>query len=254
MRALWFNADDFGHSPGVSDGIVEAMTRGCVGTTTAMVARDGTLDAIARHAPQLAGRIGVHLQLTGGRPLLPADEVPSLVGPDGSFPRHAAAVRHPDRREVEREWAAQIAAVRDVGVEPSHIDSHHHVHALPMVTDAFVATAQRHDLPARGFDPSVRDRLREAGVRTADVFSGDFYGEHATLDGLLDALRRAASTMTDTGTLEVMCHPGRVDDALRATSSYVDERAHELELLCDPDLPARIHDLGFEIVTGPCGS
>lgn len=85
-KRLIVNADDLGRTPGINAGIFEAHARGLVTSATLMVgftpAKEAT-DAWAR-SPEIG--IGLHVALTGGRPILPSEEVPSLVDGEGRFP------------------------------------------------------------------------------------------------------------------------------------------------------------------------
>ncbi len=77
--------------------------------------------------------VGVHLVLTAGEPLL--KNVPSLVGADGLFHKQGVVREgNIDPEEVEREWTAQIEKFLSYGLIPTHLDSHHHVHGLPIFT------------------------------------------------------------------------------------------------------------------------
>jgi hypothetical protein len=82
----------------------------------------------------------------------------------------------------------------------------------------------------RNASVEVGERLRRAGITTTDVFVEDFFGSEAELEVLLEILTQLAPGVT-----ELMCHPGRVDEALRRDSSYVDERERELAILTHPE-------------------
>jgi predicted glycoside hydrolase/deacetylase ChbG (UPF0249 family) len=243
-RRLIVNADDFGLTTGVSRGILDAHRRGIVSSTTVLanLPPDPELDAEAAAAPRLG--LGLHVNLTRGRPLCPGPLVPSLVGPDGLF------VRDPDRLdvharpdEVRREVDAQLDAfARRFGRPPTHADSHHHVHRRPRVMEAIVDVATAAKLPLRAQDPGFRDGLRRRGLATPDHFVGDAGAEpYWTLERLLDQL-----ATLPLGVTELMCHPGRFDEAL-AYSRYGPQREVELRALCDPEARATLDRLGIEL-------
>lgn len=248
MKILRVVADDFGMSPAASDGICEAIEWGIAAATSAMVCVPGAIDSLERYAPRIAGRIGLHFQLTAGVPCAPAAAVPSLVDGHGRFRRRRedlASRLAP--AEVARELEAQLARLRSLGIEPTHVDSHHHVHQLPGVLEAYADFARRHALPARGGNARHAAVLRRRGVATADVFCTRYFGAGLDPDSLLRLLSELEPTVPDGGTLELMAHPGRVDDALRAISGYQEPREVELATLCHPELPARVRALGFAI-------
>ncbi len=108
MRRLIVNADDFGLTTEVNKGIIEAYRNGIVTSTTIMVNMPGFADAVEkiRCTPGLA--VGIHLNLTYGVPVLGADQVRSLVGPDGRFKRR------PDQDERILELVVELA--KELGV------------------------------------------------------------------------------------------------------------------------------------------
>jgi predicted glycoside hydrolase/deacetylase ChbG (UPF0249 family) len=275
-RFLIINADDFGRTPGVTEGILQTHQRGVVTSTTAMVNLPGAEAAVRRaraEAPEMG--IGIHLNLTAGQPLLPPGDVSSLVGPDGRF--------HPVRRLVPRlkdlnldqvrvELEAQIERFRSWGDEPTHLDSHHHVLYLsPHLFRVLVELAERYHLPIRypwPREPTGRKdlaRLAEAhrlspedlpaviagchailersAVPTPDHCILSFYGPGATREHLLDLIVGLPE-----GVSELMCHPALPDVALRAQSGYAEERERELAVLTDPRVHKAIHASGIHLV------
>lgn len=245
MKHLWINADDFGLTPAVTRGICEAMIDGVVGGSTAMVCRSDAAASITHFAPQVPGRIGLHLQLTDGTPLSDPARVPSLLGRDGRFPRKRRLMGRVEAGEVRLEWDAQLAALRAMDVEPSHLDSHHHVHSVAGAFEVYAAFARDHGLPARGGSPRHLRLLREAGVATTDAFTPGFWKESVTVQGLLDAAADAARRVPENGCIEMMSHPGRVDEDLRERSYYVEDRERELAVLCSSEIRERLLELGI---------
>jgi predicted glycoside hydrolase/deacetylase ChbG (UPF0249 family) len=245
VRILVVNADDFGLTPGVSRGILEAHRRGIVTSTTALanLAPQPELDAAAAAEPALG--IGLHLNLTWGTPVSPPDAVPSLVDDEGRFRRDVAWLRdHAQADDVRREAEAQLEAfARRFGRPPTHVDSHHHVHRLPGLMEAVMAVALTARLPLRSQDPGFRAGLRRHGVSTTDHFVGDAETEpYWTPERLLDVLAGLP-----VGTTELMCHPGYYDDAL-AQSRYGRQREVELAALCDPEARGTIDRLDIRLI------
>ncbi len=250
MKRVLFAADDFGLTAGVSAGIVESIRNGVVGATAAMVCGDDGDVHIARFAPEIPGRIGAHLQLTDGIPRSDASKLRSLLGDDGRFPRKPHQMRLVRSWEVKREWQAQLAVLERLGITPTHLDSHHHAHRQPGAFQAYRELAKALQLPARGASmQEITDRLRADGIACADVFVQQWSDAEPTLDRLLTCIADADSRCPDGGIVEVMCHPAFVDDELRRRSSYADEREAELRVLTSPELPRRLAELGYEVVT-----
>lgn len=250
MKRVLFAADDFGMTAGVSAGIVESIRGGVVGATTAMVCVEGAEAHITRFAPEIPGRIGAHLQLTDGAPRANPAKVRSLLGEDGRFPRKAHQMRLVRSWEVEREWRAQLAVLEELGIQPTHLDSHHHAHRQPGAFQAYRELAKALNIPARGaIMQEITDGLRAHGVVCADVFMQQWSDAEPTLERLLTCIAEAGQRCPDGGIIEVMCHPALVDDTLRSRSTYADERETELRVLTSAALPERMRDLGFEVVT-----
>jgi chitin disaccharide deacetylase len=140
---LIVNADDFGMSRGITDGIVLAHRYGFVTSTSLMVNMPAAEYAVSRLAsvPRLGA--GVHLNITAGRPLLPAEKVQSLVDCSGQFHGAAAMSRRLWQwravgREIEAEFRAQIQWMKERSISPTHADSHQHMHIYPAAIGPFV--------------------------------------------------------------------------------------------------------------------
>ena len=166
---LVVNADDFGMSPGISRGILRAHREGIV-TSTSVLGNCGDFDevrAILADAPELG--VGVHLALVGRGPIAEAARVPSLLTAGGRFHERgtefAAAwtKRAIDAGDLEREFDAQIARVRDAGIKIDHLDTHHHLGFLPVVG----RTVRRPSSPAAAALPRQAPKAAEARVAPA---------------------------------------------------------------------------------------
>jgi predicted glycoside hydrolase/deacetylase ChbG (UPF0249 family) len=253
MKRLLLTADDFGMTRGVSAGIVESIRNGAVAATTAMVCLYDAAANISELASQISGRIGLHLQLTDGIPRCDPSTIPTLVNGEGRFPRKPHQMKPLDPHEVEREWNAQLESLRALGIEPTHLDSHHHSHRDTVALHIYCKLARSLGVPARGaplFLPQVNAVLRKRGVRCADVFAGHWSDAEPTLDRLIACIKDVDGECPDGGTVEMMCHPAFADDALRARSTLSDQREQELRVLCSPELPERLRDIGYEIADG----
>lgn len=247
MKRLVVNADDFGRTPGVNAGVVEAHLYGIVTSATVMVlepAAEAGVAEVRRRAPRLS--LGLHFAITGGG--LPASNpgrVPSLLV-DRRFRRFPADF--PDAisaEEIARELDAQIFLFEKMaGAPPSHVDSHHHSALHPSVQPVVAQAALRLGIPARASSVAAREALRAAGVRTPDRFVDGFYGDGATSANL----RSILAGLADEETTELMCHPARADERLLTGSSYARERERELAILCDPEMKLLVAEQGIELV------
>lgn len=243
-RFLIVNADDLGRTTGINSGIFEAHLNGLVTSATMMVAYPAAEEAAARLGEFPSLGVGLHVALTGGPSVLPADRLPSLTDASGGFPAKPEGLVEPVLEEVLLEARAQFDRFLELtGRLPTHLDSHHHSHRHPVVCDALIALARDHDLPVRNASPGIRERLRREGVATTDFFVEDFFGNDARLDTLIEILGGIRPGIT-----EIMCHPAHVDDELLSTSSYAAERKGELEVLTSPDALRAVQDLGLRPV------
>src|ERR1035437_9817019 len=171
-RRLIVNADDFGLTPAVTAGILEAHAAGTVTSTSMIVRCAGWEDGVrqARITPTLG--VGLHLNLLVGTPLAP---VPSLTDArSGLFLPLATIVRRAlsgriDAGEVTAECEAQLAALRDAGIRCTHIAPHRHVHALPVIRRAVAAVAAGLGLPLRR---PVESHFRAAGGVRSQIHRG----------------------------------------------------------------------------------
>jgi hypothetical protein len=267
---LIVNADDYGHTAGVSRGIREAHRCGIVTSTTAMMNMPDVENALkesAQTCPRLG--VGVHLVLTTGKPLLPASEVGTLVNAAGEFPGEeglAAQITSIDLEQVRREWTAQVEKfVAAAGRAPDHLDSHHHAHYFsPGVCRVFLELAQKYHCAVRfptrevglemlgGFSPEYaqecdaqnQELMHNYAIPSPDHFFKTFYDETCTLDYLLDALAGLPE-----GTTEMMCHPGYADAELIAGSSYATQRENELSLLIHEQVRKTIAEHRIELIS-----
>ncbi len=244
-KLLIVNADDLGRTPGTNAGIFAAHRRGIVTSATLMVVCRAARAAAREAAAHPGLGIGLHVTLTGRYvPILAGFQVPGLVDGTGRLPRGPEGLAGAEPAEVLAEVRSQLRCFRELtGRLPTHLDSHHHVHRLPAVLEALVTVAREAGLPVRNAGPAVADRLRRAGVATADAFVERFFGAEARLDVLREILASLGPGMT-----ELMCHPAQVDAPLRAESTYLDDRERELAVLTDPEARRAVEAAGVRLV------
>lgn len=233
MKKLIINADDYGYTPGVSAGIIESYKNGIVTSTTALSVSPHFLESMHLaniQAPNLA--IGLHLALTlrHVKPILPVEEVPSLVNEKGEF-SHQDSAENINLQEVEREWQAQIDRFLESGRKPEHLDSHHYVHGRTQgLLAVALKLAEKYNIPLRNTEAMEGMVKADFGnIKTTDVISADFYGKQATYEGLETFLNQVVES--DKETFELGCHPAFIDPELIKLSSYVEKRVEEVEIL-----------------------
>jgi hopanoid biosynthesis associated protein HpnK len=138
-RRVIVTADDFGLALPVNEAVELAHREGILGGASLMVGADAAEDAVrrARRLPRL--RVGLHVVLVDGRPLLAPERIPDLVDEDGQFDRRLvrAGIRFfllpRVRRQLENEIRAQFEAFRATGLALDHVNAHRHMHLHPTV-------------------------------------------------------------------------------------------------------------------------
>lgn len=228
---LIVNADDFGLTRGVNEGIVEAHRHGIVTATTLMARGPAFAHAVelARATPTLD--VGVHLVLW------PDAAIPRKLP---AFLRQAASL---SAAEIEAIFTGQVEIVQAAGIRPSHLDTHKHTHLLPHVMRAVTGLARRFGITwvRRG----ILSRAASQGLKEADHFRGIRLTGRLDRRSLARFLRRLPAGLT-----ELMCHPGRYDQDLEAAPTRLKrERQVELEALTDPGIRALSRANGLELVS-----
>lgn len=242
-RRLIVNADDYGLSPAVSAGILKA-SEGLVTTTTVLANLVTPLELTFLKQSGLSA--GVHLNATLGAPLS-ADYPPELLTELGGFSKSLAleAATWDDGRysaALRREWQAQLEKLQAGGLALDHLDSHHHLHLLDPLFPLAVELASEHGLALR-VRAEQADTARGAGVKTPDCLVEGFFGkDNVDRQSLLAELEKASGN-----TVEVMCHPGKIDGLLKLRSGYVAERELELATLTDVALIAEVGKQEWEL-------
>jgi predicted glycoside hydrolase/deacetylase ChbG (UPF0249 family) len=239
-RRLIVNADDFGLTPGVSAGILSAHRHGIVSSTTLLA----TAPVGAEHLAALRDcglGVGIHVNLTLGRPLSGARSLVDIHGHFVRDPGHAAT--RANARDVEREVSAQLEKFAVLmRREPTHLDTHHHVGLLAPVTEVVLEAARRLGVAVRSQNETARARALTAGLRTPDHFFGESGpGAYWSLARTLAHLRALP-----TGVSEFMAHPGWCDDAL-SYSRYGRQRETEMIGLGTAAARAAVSSLGIRL-------
>lgn len=274
-RILIINADDFGLTEGVNRAIVDCHLAGSVTSTTLMVNMPAAAHAMELAAANPSLGVGWHANLTLGRCVSMPQKISSLVGPDGTFhPRGTMEQRlilgRIRREEVALELEAQYRRFCGFGRQPTHIDSHQHVHVFPLVFDSLAALAEREKLPVRmpwRWPGTQRTGLRK-WVRATSMQAllwrnaRRWRGRVSTNSGLcslfdltyrpdeIDApLYRRLLQAYKCGVVELMVHPADVDANLRVLTSITDFSAEEARFLATPALPLLARELGFRLET-----
>jgi hopanoid biosynthesis associated protein HpnK len=266
LKQLVLTGDDFGAAREVNEAIETAHRDGVLTAASLMVGAPATEHAVARARALPSLRVGLHLVLTEGRPVLPASAVPDLVDRSGRFRSNMASAgttlffSRRARAQLAAEVEAQFEAFRATGLALDHVNAHKHFHLHPTIGRIIVAVGRRFGLAAmrvpwepaeiiRGAEPGVRPapdwltapwarllrrRLAAAGILAPDRVFGLAWSGAMTKDRLLALIRRLPD-----GLSEIYCHP--------ATGAYPGSApgyryAEEFAALTDPDVVAAMRD------------
>lgn len=246
MKRLVVTADDFGAAREVNEAVEIAHTRGILTATSLMVAAPAAAEAVAlaKRLPSL--RVGLHVVLVEGRPMLPLSQIPDLVDANGLFRSNMAAsgasmfFLPKVRRQLEHEIEAQFEAFRATGLTLDHVNAHKHFHLHPTVLSLILSIGRDYGLravrwPAEpGSGPwlkpwlaLMRLRLRRAGLRSNDHVFGIRDSGAMDEQALLDLLQRLPA-----GLSELYLHPATHGELTPSMAHY--RHADELAALLSP--------------------
>lgn len=293
-RRLILHADDFGMSQATNAGIIEGFLHGLLTSTSVLANGPACDDALSQWkqmqarlrcelAPSAPGRrllrdpgtpfdLGVHLNLTQGRPLTGRAFPARLLGRDGNFPGVFAlaprliGLQKATRRALFDELCAQVEKVLEQGVVPTHLNGHQYVELLPAVARLVPELLARYRMrivrvaweqgltgttlvagraPAqwglaqvkRAFALPFLLRMRRAGALTPTAYCGTAHAGKIDLALVARFLRHARGNLVEIG-----LHPGcatRSDEAENAGAWHdplASGRPRELEMLTSPEL------------------
>jgi predicted glycoside hydrolase/deacetylase ChbG (UPF0249 family) len=272
------NADDFGLSEGINRAVEQAHTDGVLTSATIMPnmpAADQAVD-IAKKLPTLG--IGVHLNLMEARPLSQDKCVAVLLDDEGAFafaPGKLALkslLSKEVRAAIEAELAAQIEWVIDKDIKPTHLDSHKHIHAFPVIFPIVCSLARSFNIDAIRwpFEPkcvcsrpwtftTAAGRKRASIVRKLALINRRqdprFFKTGALLGiahtGKIDrSFWRAVARYGDdlAPVVEVMTHPGYPEGLDEADTRLLRQRKVELDALCNEQTKKFLGDAGMVLV------
>jgi predicted glycoside hydrolase/deacetylase ChbG (UPF0249 family) len=270
-KTLALCADDYGLSPAVGEGIRKLIDCGRISATSCMTCSPhwpAESEFLRSHLGKT--EIGLHFTLTALGPLGDMRK----FAPGGRFPSlgrvmRLAFLRQLDRDEIEAELNRQIDAFEfSLRRRPDFLDGHQHVHLLPIVRDAAlqvmggrlkgawirdcwepapairktgVATAKALFLAALA--RNLHRKAKKRGIPANQGFRGihDFSGRvpyPALFQRFLDGIPEGGL---------IMCHPGLVDDALRAVDSLTGGRVEELEYFLSAEFPDALEMAGVAL-------
>lgn len=225
-KKLIVNADDFGQSEGINEGIIKAYENGIVTSASLMVRYPGALSASEYAKNNAMLGIGLHLDLG------------EWIFNQGKWSLLYEVVSLNDVQAVELEVKSQLEIFYKImRRKPTHIDSHQHIHNHKNVLPIVQKIASDLNISLRGYSSSIE-------------YCGLFYGQtidaqpnHSVIS--VDGLKKIISEIRE-GTTELACHPGLKNDI---NTMYKIEREMEVNTLCDKLIKQQIVDNAIELTS-----
>lgn len=269
MKKAIFNADDFGFSEKINNGIAHGFSHGVLTDSSLVMTLPATQHAL--NLIKTKGlNAGVHLTLTVGKPL--SEENTNSVIHQGKFYGIGRlllriALRQTKREDIQNELRKQIVRFLDSGVTPTHLDTHQYIHMLPTVFAVIAALAAEYRIKAlriaserfpmrfgyqalqgvvvSGLSKMTRKGLAQYGLTATDHFFGIArINAKQTLPSFLHIVKNIKP-----GTSEIMCHPGYDDPEISNRTPYIKQREEELMALMDPRLKELIKKEKIELIS-----
>ena len=276
------NADDFGMSRGITNGILLTYRFGILTSTSLMVNQPASEYAVEQLGAEEGLGVGVHLNICSGRPILPPPQVGTLVDSRGEFHNPSVLIQKLWRfqvssNEVEAEFRAQIQWMKSRGLQPDHADSHQHMHLYPAAIRPFaravalegikcvraprctlwprrIAAGGPHDGPIsrRLLVQAYRASLQFAALRGfamphSRIGFSDHKHDHRDHS---DIGQLWASTMDalPPGNFELACHPGISERGFSDHDRISGQREKELRSLTDSSLRQAVERNGIRLI------
>jgi len=264
VKQLIVTSDDFGAAPEVNTAVARAHRDGILSAASLMVGAPAVDDAVARAKSMPSLRVGLHLMLVEGKPVLPVAQVPDLVDATGHFrtdmARAGAAMFFLPhvKRQLHAEIEAQFAAFAATGLPFDHVNSHKHFHLHPTIASMMVKAAARYGVKGARvplepqsvlakiephkpsgvvaltapFARALRTRFRRAGIVAPDQVFGLAWSGAMTPARMAGLIAHLPDGLT-----EIYVHPATGPYSGSAPGYQYEA---ELAALTDPDLPGML--------------
>lgn len=222
-RCLIVNADDFGRSPGINRGVIRAHAQGIVTSASLMVRHGAVVQAVAAARQHPALGLGLHLDFG------------EWEYRDGEWHTTYEVVDTEDAEAVAMEADRQLARFRAlVGHDPTHLDSHQHVHRDEPVRSVAAQMAQSLAVPLR----------HQGAVRYCGAFHGHGRQGLPVPDAICPESLISIVQSLPEGFTELCCHPA---EEVELRTSYAAERRTELESLRDVRVRRAVERAGVRL-------
>lgn len=276
VRKLIINADDFGMSYEVNEGIKKGIRAGIITSVSIMVNMPYFEDAVKflKKNPHIA--VGLHFNITEGLPTLPVRETGTMLREDNSFFYWPSMIERfilnkISLSQLNEELRFQYEKLESTGLKISHIDSHHHIHLMPSIFRSLITFAKIKNIIAlrsRRFHfnnlsngvhrwPTFKQLLIIGffllnNIRSrngSQLFGSDSiydlsWSKKLTEKDLIKIIDNLGS-----GTTEIICHPA----IMSATGNrvFLEPRYNCLQLLLNKSFFSQIKKRNIQLVSKP---
>ncbi len=230
---LIINADDFGLSKSITDGIVDGILGGYITSTTIMANMDYAEYAIKQAIKNNINCIGLHINLTVGMPIIKNN---NLTDNNGVFLYNKMQIENEKLtyEDVYNEINAQIEKIKEYSndkIKIDHLDFHHHLLSSDIIKKAALDIAKNLNIPVR--KQNITD------YKCPDILYKDFTINNVNIDNLKEMISKYNNKDI---VVEIMTHPGYVDEYTKSITSYLD-REKELNVLKNAKLKGLFNDI-----------
>ncbi len=223
MRLI-INADDFGLSKSITDGIVDGIKGGYITSTNIMANMPYTKYAVEEALKNNLKSVGIHINLTVGKPII---KNPILIDENGVFLYNRKQIENPylTYESVYNEIMAQFDAINKYSkgeIKINHITTHHHLGDNKIIKQVIYDIAKKLNLSIRH-----EDYCEGFDLKMPDMFYKEFSIKNVNLDCVKSFIDKFSKTNL---TIEFLTHPGYIDDYTKSITSYLN-RDKELQIL-----------------------
>lgn len=273
MKKLIINADDLGLNECINNGIIDCYKNGILTSATIMANMP-----VFNHAVELIKQnrglgVGVHLNITTGKPLNQLSDVSYVIDKNGFFLKNPFLLirkvwgKKKCLDQIEKEFRAQIKKTLAAGIEVTHLDSHKHIHCYPAIYSVVVKLARdfgikkirhineeiSHLFPFRSMLNTVvlnflsHNNMRN--LREFNILHPDFSFGILLCGGLnVYNFEKILKDLKD-GTTEIMVHPGFCCEKLRQTSFLIKSREEETRILLSQRIKDTIKQENIKLIS-----
>ena len=218
---LIINADDFGISKSITDGIIEGISDGYITSTSIMANMEYAEYAINEAIKNNIKCIGLHINLTVGKPII---ENKDLTDENGVFLYNKKQIDNPKLTydDAYNEIIAQIEMVEKYSqgkIKIDHLDTHHSLCDNVDIKHAIIDIASKYKLPIR--------KMFDSNLTMPDVLYKDFTIKNVCIE---EMQRMIDKYKKEDVIVELMTHPGYIDEYTETITSYLG-REKELRIL-----------------------